>query len=81
MCGITACFSPKNAVSKAMVCLKKLEYRGYDSFGFAWKQGTEIHIQKFVGKIDNAWLHEFPESSVAIAQTRWATHGSVTKEN
>jgi glucosamine--fructose-6-phosphate aminotransferase (isomerizing) len=59
--------------------LKRLEYRGYDSVGYATVEGV---IQKDVGEID-AFLKSISQSDTvaAISHTRWATHGGVTVEN
>lgn len=63
--------------------LKKLEYRGYDSWGFACKDDAgEIQIHKELGKISDAKNVELGFSShLALSHTRWATHGGVTYEN
>jgi glucosamine--fructose-6-phosphate aminotransferase (isomerizing) len=62
-------------------CLKRLEYRGYDSAGIGILN-MEIQVFKEVGYISNLQKH-IPDISGhnAIAQTRWATHGKVTKKN
>ncbi|HHN81114.1 MAG TPA: glutamine--fructose-6-phosphate transaminase (isomerizing) [Methanomicrobia archaeon] len=59
--------------------LKRLEYRGYDSFGIATAEGD---IFKATGYID-VHTNEIPSrmTSVAISHTRWATHGKVTRKN
>lgn len=84
MCGIFAYIGPsKKAQSIVLKGLKDLEYRGYDSWGIAAvpPDGNKIIIQKKTGKIGEAKLIGFPESSFAFGHTRWATHGGVTDEN
>ncbi len=61
--------------------LKKLEYRGYDSWGIAVK-GDPVFIEKKVGRIsDFDALHSLPVGPAAMGHTRWATNGSVTHAN
>lgn len=60
--------------------LKLLEYRGYDSWGVAVKDGSQIFVDKNIGKIGTAKLKP-RQSNVGIGHTRWATHGGVTVEN
>lgn len=85
MCGIFGYVGKKNAVKIVLDGLKRLEYRGYDSAGVAGIVNGNIVYEKEVGKIstlekkineDNLQFHD-----IAIAQTRWATHGKVTREN
>lgn len=83
MCGIVGYVGSRNdAGSLVLHGLKNLEYRGYDSWGIAWKTDGSVQVQKGIGKIsclDSAAFRPF--SPLAIAHTRWATHGGVTREN
>jgi glucosamine--fructose-6-phosphate aminotransferase (isomerizing) len=83
MCGIVGYIgNKKKAVQTIFKGLKKLEYRGYDSWGIAVKpeKAKRIIIEKHVGKIGNAKT-VLPESYLGIGHTRWATHGGVTNKN
>lgn len=59
--------------------LKRLEYRGYDSWGIATSDNAKISIHKSTGKIDK--LPNLPSASIAIGHDRWATHGGVSETN
>ncbi len=84
MCGIFGYIGPrKNSLELVIGGLEKLEYRGYDSWGVATDINGELFIEKKVGKISRADTSEIKKkaSSLAIGQTRWATHGGVTEVN
>jgi len=84
MCGIFAYKGfQKNAAQIVFEGLKKLEYRGYDSWGVSWKKDGEIMTHKEVGKISEAADESFirEETTLAMSHSRWATHGKVTKTN
>ncbi|MGZ7049013.1 MAG: glutamine--fructose-6-phosphate transaminase (isomerizing) [Methanobacterium sp.] len=84
MCGIIGCIMDnKKAAPVLLECVKRLEYRGYDSVGVA-TSGSEIIIKKDSGKINDVQkkltLTDLP-GEMGIAHVRWATHGLPTKEN
>ena len=83
MCGIVGYIGNREAMPILVDGLKNLEYRGYDSAGFAILN-KNIIIEKDVGKIEDvekkidfSLLRGFS----GLAHCRWATHGNVTKEN
>jgi glucosamine--fructose-6-phosphate aminotransferase (isomerizing) len=84
MCGITGYVGKRPAVATSIQNLKRLEYRGYDSAGVAYPQNGHIEIVKAAGKIVNleAQISERSRSAkVAVAHTRWATHGRPNEAN
>ena len=84
MCGITGYVGEGRAVDIAIANLKRLEYRGYDSAGVAYPHSGRIRVLKAPGKIVNleAMLHSARANArVAVAHTRWATHGSPNEAN
>ncbi len=83
MCGIFGYVGERDDAGSLVINgLKKLEYRGYDSWGVAVQSNDHITVTKDVGKISGVSTDIFTEKShIAIAHSRWATHGGVTKEN
>ena len=81
MCGIVGYTGGQPAQEIVLESLKKLEYRGYDSSGIAMHEGKLV-ICKKEGPIENmeAELTE-SKSTLAIAHTRWATHGVPSDAN
>lgn len=85
MCGIVGYIGSKNALSVVLNGLKELQYRGYDSCGYAGlDENSQLHFLKKVGKIKEL-EEEIPDShtslKLAISHTRWATHGKPTELN
>jgi len=84
MCGIFGIINDKNnqAAQTVLEGLKKLEYRGYDSWGISIipQNQKEIQVDKHIGKIGEAKTN-LPKGLIALGHTRWATHGGVTDNN
>lgn len=84
MCGIFGYVGGKEPISMALNGLKRLEYRGYDSAGVAGVRAGKLYVVKEVGKtsaLEAEVAKQKIEVDVAIAQTRWATHGKPSKVN
>ncbi len=81
MCGIFAYIGPRDSAQVCIEGLKALEYRGYDSAGLAGVIEGKIRYCKEIGKIqalETAWQASATLLPLAIAHTRWATHGKPT---
>ena len=83
MCGIIGYIGKKNAFPILFSGLKRLEYRGYDSFGFFISGKNENFLLKETGKISEYKNNSIEniKGNLGIAHTRWATTGSVTQAN
>ncbi len=85
MCGIVGYIGSREAAPLLLEGLQRLEYRGYDSAGFAVLDGDgRLQPKKHAGKISNliAVLEGvYPAGTVGLAHTRWATHGRPSDDN
>ena len=86
MCGIVGAASHKNIVDVLVEGLRRLEYRGYDSCGFAVINGNDSN-HPIERARTTARVSELAEQAkdftgtIGIAHTRWATHGKPDTQN
>jgi glucosamine--fructose-6-phosphate aminotransferase (isomerizing) len=87
MCGIVGYIGKRPAFPILLSALKRLEYRGYDSFGFFIPNQEKDFLLKKIGKISE-FEHNIDSNSLnvikgttGLAHTRWATMGGVTEAN
>jgi glucosamine--fructose-6-phosphate aminotransferase (isomerizing) len=80
MCGIVGYIGDGKASPIIHDALKRLEYRGYDSYGFATLDRGTVRVERGVGKISDAQPGGL-SGRIGIGHSRWATHGNVTKRN
>ena len=81
MCGIIGYVGFRDARTVLIESLKRLDYRGYDSAGVAIVD-KKLKIYKDRGEIAKIEKQIPPlKGTTGVGHTRWATHGTVTKEN
>jgi glucosamine--fructose-6-phosphate aminotransferase (isomerizing) len=87
MCGIVGMISGVSVVTGTVDRLALMEYRGYDSYGLATvPAGADtVTVTKDIGSIGQAVqagrFADVAPAQLALAHTRWATHGGVTQAN
>ncbi len=84
MCGIIGYTGPREAEPILVEGLRRLEYRGYDSAGLATLTGSDLHLRKKAGRIQDLARHlrDHPAPGcTGISHTRWATHGPANDLN
>ncbi|MEY3799097.1 MAG: hypothetical protein RLZZ406_398 [Pseudomonadota bacterium] len=86
MCGIVGAASHQNIVDVLVEGLRRLEYRGYDSCGFAVINGNDAK-HPIERARTTARVSELADQgkefigTIGIAHTRWATHGKPDTQN
>jgi glucosamine--fructose-6-phosphate aminotransferase (isomerizing) len=84
MCGIVGYVGKKESLQILFDGLTRLEYRGYDSSGIAFKNGSGIEVYKTPGKLKDLQKilpAPLPAITIGIGHTRWATHGAPSTVN
>ena len=72
MCGIVGGVSKRNVLPILVEGLKRLEYRGYDSAGVAYRQGIKVNQVKTIGRVaelEKSIVNEH-EPNIGIAHTQ-----------
>jgi glucosamine--fructose-6-phosphate aminotransferase (isomerizing) len=76
MCGIVGAVAKRNVVGILVEGLRRLEYRGYDSCGFALLSDGQLVRARTTARVsDLAEQGQNMSGNIGIAHTRWATHG------
>jgi glutamine---fructose-6-phosphate transaminase (isomerizing) len=84
MSGIVGYVGKKDSLQILVDGLARLEYRGYDSSGIAFKNGSGIEVYKTPGKLKDLQKllpAPLPAITIGLGHTRWATHGAPSAVN
>jgi glucosamine--fructose-6-phosphate aminotransferase (isomerizing) len=84
MCGIVGYIGKQDGSEIIFSGLKRLEYRGYDSYGICFIEKDKYSLFKRIGKIEKTekeFLSNNFKGNTCIAHNRWATTGIVSEEN
>ena len=85
MCGIVGYVGKGEAQGFLLSCLKRLEYRGYDSAGIVTiaddGTATLIRAKGKISNLEEKMAANRRSDKVGIGHTRWATHGEPSEKN
>ena len=86
MCGIVAYVGDRKCRETVVSGLERLEYRGYDSAGFVCIDAQHKHVSfsKEAGALNSlkkTLSKSQSDGFIGMGHTRWATHGTATREN
>ncbi len=86
MCSVVGYIGRRQSCALVMEGLARLEYRGYDSSGFACvdSETQQLRCEKAAGRLSQlvTRLQERPiDGTVGVGHTRWSTHGVASEAN
>ena len=82
MCGVFGYMGQSQALAEVVEGLRRLEYRGYDSWGVAFPVDKKVEYFKSLDSLQTTDAEQFDfQVEFALGHTRWATHGAVNLNN